>query len=131
MAMKLPAWTEPAVWAFVIGALGWWLVLAFGLGWMSAGAATKMSTHKAHDAVVAYATPVCLARFEQQPNVAAAWQKLKKADSWDRDDLLIKDGWVAEPGQKLEPEVANSIADTCVGKILALKTLGGEKISQK
>jgi len=131
MSMKMPSWTEPVVWALVIGALGWWLILAYGFGWMSAGTAAKITTQKAQDAVVAYATPVCVARFERQPNAASAWQTLKKTDEWNRSDLVVKDGWVAEPGQKLDSDSANAIADTCATKILALKTLGGVKLSLK
>lgn len=131
MSMKMPSWTEPVVWALVIGAVGWWLILAYAFGWMSAGAAAKMSTQKARDAVVAYATPVCMARFERQPNAVSAWQTLKKTDEWNQGDLVVKDGWVAEPGQKLDPDTANAIANTCATKILALKTLGGVKLSLK
>jgi len=129
--MKMPSWTEPAIWALVIGALGWWLILAYGFGWVSAGTAAKIATKKAQDAVVAYATPVCVARFEHQPNAVSAWHTLKKTDEWNQSDLVVKDGWVAEPNQKLDPNTASAIGDACATKILALKTLGGVKLSLK
>lgn len=129
--MKISGWTEPAFWGLLVGALGGWLILAFGFGWMSAGAATKMATQKAEDAVVAYATPACVARFERQPNAVAAWETLKKTDDWNRGDLVVKDGWVAEPSQKLDSGTANAVANTCATQILSLKTLAGEKLSLK
>ncbi len=131
MSMKMPSWTEPAIYAVLGGAAGWWLILMFGFGWMSAGAAAKMSTQKAHDAVVAYATPACVARFERQPNAVAAWETLKKTDEWSRGDLVVKDGWVAEPSQKLDSDTANAVASTCATKILALKTLAGVQLGLK
>ena len=131
MSMKFPVWTGPAAWGVAAGAIGWWLILASGFGWMSAGAATKMATQKAQDAVVAYATPACLARFEREPNAAIAWRGLQKTDSWSRNDLVVKDGWVGEPSQKLDSDTANAIADSCATQILSLKTLNGVKLSSE
>jgi hypothetical protein len=131
MSIKLPDWMRPAAWGVAAGALGWWLILASGFGWVSASGATKMATQQAQDAVVAYATPACVARFERQPNAAAAWQGLQKADSWNRNDLVVKDGWVGEPSQKLDSDIANAIADSCATQILALKTLNGVKLSSE
>ena len=131
MSMKMPGWTEPAIYGVLGGAVGWWLILALGFGWMSAGAAAKMSTQKAQDAVVAYATPACVARFERQPNAVAAWETFKKTDEWSRGDLVVKDGWVAEPSQKLDFNTANAVASTCATKILALKTLAGVQLGLK
>ena len=131
MSMKVPGWTEPAVWGVVVGVVGCWLILAYGFGWMSAAAAAKMSTQKAQDAVVAYATPVCVARFERQPNAVEAWKTLKKTDEWNQGDLVVKDGWVAEPSQKLDSNTANAVANSCATKILALKTLWGVQLSLK
>jgi len=131
MSAKFPSWTEPAVWAFVVGAVVSWAVLDHGLGWMSPATAAELATRKAQDAVVAYATPACVARFERQPNAIAAWKTLKKTDEWQRGDLVVKDGWVAEPSQKLDSDTASAIASTCATKILALKTLEGAKLSLK
>jgi len=128
--MKIPGWMAPGFWGIVIGALGGWLILASGFGWMSASAATKMAARKAQDAVVAYATPACVARFERQPNAAAAWAELKKTDDWNRSGVVVKDGWAAEPSQKLDSDTANAVAGACAEKIVALTTLGGVKLSQ-
>jgi len=98
---------------------------------MSAGNAAKMSSQKAQDAVVAYATPVCVARFEQQPNAVAAWQTLKKTEDWNRGDTIVKDGLVAEPNQKLDDGIANAVASNCAEKIMALKTIAGVQLDTK
>ena len=131
MPLKMPGWAEPAVWGLIVGVAGCWVLLARGFGWMSPVEAATLATQRANDAVVAYATPVCVARFEGQPNAVAAWKTLKKTDEWNRDDLLVKDGWVGEPGQKVAPDTGKIIADACSTQILALKTLDGVQLSSK
>ncbi len=91
----------------------------------------RCPTQKAQDAVVAYATPVCVARFEQQPNAVAAWQTLKKTEDWNRGDTIVKDGLVAEPDQKLDDNIANAVASNCAEKIMELKTLAGVQLDTK
>ncbi len=129
MPLKMPGWVEPAVWGLIAGVAGCWLLLAQGFGWMSPVEAARMATQKANDAVVSYATPVCVDRFEHQPNAVAAWEALKKTDDWSRSDLIAKQGWVGEPGQKLDADTTKTIADACSTKLLALKTLAGVQLS--
>jgi len=129
--MKVPSWIEPAIWSLVIGAIGTWVTLSFGFGWMSAGAAAKMAVKKSQEAVVAYATPVCVARFKRLPNAVSDWATLKKTEEWDRGGILEKDGLVSGPNQKLDPDTADAVANNCASKIIALKTLGGAQLSMK
>ena len=49
MSAKFPSWTEPAVWAFVVGAVVSWAVLDHGLGWMSPATAAELATRKAQE----------------------------------------------------------------------------------
>lgn len=129
--MEMPNWIKPAIWGVVVGALGWWIVLASVFGWKSPDAVTKISAQRTQDAIVAYATPACVARFEKQPNAVAAWETLNKTEHWMRSDLVMKEGWVAEPNQKLDPFVANAVASACAPEILALKTLAGVQLRPK
>lgn len=128
---QVPVWVKPAFWGVAMGAVGWWMILAFAFHWVSAGAAARMVTQKTQEAVVAYATPVCVARFEQQKNPVAAWNDLKKTEEWSRGDLIVKDGWIAEPNQKVDTETANAIADSCAARLMALQTLNGAKLGLK
>ncbi len=129
MPLKMPGWAEPALWGVIAGVVGCWLLLAQGFGWVSPVEAAHMATQKAHDALVSYATPACVDRFRHQPNAVTAWETLKKTDDWDRSDLIVKQGWVEGPGQKLDPDTEKAIADACSTKILALKTLSGVQLS--
>ncbi|MBI4089020.1 hypothetical protein HY415_02900 [Candidatus Kaiserbacteria bacterium] len=128
---KLPDWWEPAAWGLVVGAVvTCWSALSL-FGWVSAGTAAQMVAQAKQEAVVAYATPACVARFTRQPNARSAWEALNKTEVWDRRAVVVEGGWSAEPGQKLPVELANAISAKCVEQLLALKTLGGVKLNKK
>lgn len=128
--MQIPAWVKPTLWGVVGGALAWWAILAWGLGWISASAATNLAQQQAEAAVVAAVSPYCVARFEKQANAVAVWQKLKtSAANFNQDDFLVKGGWTALPGKKLDPSYANAVADNCATRLLALKQIGGAKLT--
>ena len=131
MSVKMPSWLEPAVWGLMAGIVGCWLLLSYGFGWMSPVEAGKLSDQKIQDALVAYATPACVSRFERQSNAVAAWETLKKTDDWSRGDLVVKDGWVTGHGQKLNSDTAKAVATSCATQILALKTLAGVQLGLK
>jgi hypothetical protein len=126
--VKIPAWTKPGAWGVVIGAAAWWIILAAGFGWMSAGSATHLAKNKAQAAVVAYATPICVARFERQSNAVVQWKALQKsANNFNQDSFLEnkKLGLIDQTGE----DTAEAIANACSTKLLALKTLDGVKLA--
>jgi len=131
MSVKMPSWAEPAAWGLIVGIVACWLLFAQGFGWMSPVAAESLSDQKVQDALVAYATPACVSRFERQPNAVAAWETLKKTDDYNRGDLVVKDGWVTGQGQKLNSDTAKAVATSCATQILALKTLAGVQLGLK
>jgi len=130
-SLKLPDWTEPATYSFVIGAIAWWIVLSLGFGWVSAGTAREMAAQKVQEAVVAVATPACVARFERQPNAASFWETLKKTDTWNQSEMVEEVGWIAEPGQKLPYDTSRAVSERCAEKILALTKFSGAKPGAK
>jgi hypothetical protein len=127
--MKIPSWVKPAFWGAVVGAAGWWAVLSWQFGWVSLGTADLMAQEQAQKAVVAYAAPACVARFERQPNAVAEWKTLKSTDTWSLTDAVRKAGWVGLPGQKLDSDLADAIANSCAPKILALTEINGVKLT--
>ena len=129
-AMKIPSWVKPSLWGVVVGAVAWWVVLAFGFGWVSAGTAKHLADNQVQTAVIAAATPYCIARFEQQPNAVARWQELKKSEKdYDQSDYIKKGGWAAVSGQTLDSDVTSAVADSCATKLLALTELNGVKLT--
>jgi hypothetical protein len=100
-------WVKPASWGIVCGA-----VVAIGIGfiwggWVTAGTADQMAATRAQAAVVQAFTPVCVAKAETQPKQLAA---LKAEDSWNRDDFVVKAGWVNNVKEQYRDGVAASCA---------------------
>ena len=124
--MKGLKWTQIS-WSFVLGVLALFVFLLW-LGWTSRGSAEQMAADQTKAAVVAYATPACVARFERQPNAVAAWKELKGIQGYNQGDAIEKGGWVAEPDQKLDSAISRTIASECASKVLELKTIGNEKL---
>lgn len=131
MEVTLPDWFQPTALGMIAGAAVWWIFLAMGLGWMSPDTAAQTSAKVSQAAVVAYATPVCVAKFASRPNAVADWHKLrsiKESYSW-ADFIEKQDGLIAEPAQKLSPDTSAAIATGCATEVLKLTSIGGVKLS--
>ena len=77
MNQKLMHWLQGAV----VGAIGWWAALAFGLGWNSSSTTTSLA-----DAEVAKALlPYCVASVLADPTASA---ELKTKAARDYDDVV-------------------------------------------
>jgi hypothetical protein len=128
--MKVPSWVKPGIWGVIVGALAWWAVLGYGFGWESAATAKERADDQTQTAVVAVATPDCVARFEKQANAVASWRALKKsADNYDQSDFMEKGGWVVLPKQTPDSDYTGAVADACASQLLALKQLNGTKLT--
>jgi GH24 family phage-related lysozyme (muramidase) len=69
-------------------------------GWVTGGTATKMAADAAAGASAQLAAADCIHRFENGPDASAQLTALKKAESYQRSDLLQKGGWATMPGSK-------------------------------
>lgn len=127
--MQIPSQVKPAFWGAVAGAI---ILAVVGFewgGWVTAGTAQQMASQKAQAAVVSTLLPYCVARFEQMPDAAAEWGKLKKTDSYDQSDFIEKAGVAGLPGSKLDSDTADALAGACASKLVAMKSLGVTKVS--
>ena len=109
--MKVPTYVEPAVWGVIGGAVA---AIAIGFwwgGWVTGGTAEKMAAASGQEATVLALTPLCVIKAEQQPDQMVL---LKKADSWNRGEIVIKAGWVANVNEKYRSAVASACATTVV-----------------
>ncbi len=92
------------------------MVIGFGWGgWVTGGTATKMAADAADGARVQLAAADCISRFNGGPDATAQLAALKKADNYDRADLIKKDGWATMPGSKNPVEGA---ADACAQQLV-------------
>ncbi len=118
MPSRLP-WLKPAVWGLVIGAVGAMIVGFSWLGWTLGSTAERVARERAEAAVTAALTPICVARFKQQPNATTKLAEFQKVSSWDQAEFLEKGGWATLPGSR-EPNPA--VARACAEALLAPKS---------
>ncbi|HEX9836179.1 MAG TPA: hypothetical protein VGB90_04950 [Alphaproteobacteria bacterium] len=96
--MNVPEWVKPGLYGAAVGAV----VLAVGGfswgGWVTGGTAERMAADKAREAIVTALVPICVEQAKQDPQVAQKLASIKKAQYYDRDDMIAKAGWATMPG---------------------------------
>jgi GH24 family phage-related lysozyme (muramidase) len=88
-------------------------------GWVTGGTATRMAADAAAGANAQMAAADCVIRFENSPDATAQLAALRKAESYNRSDLIEKGGWVTMPGSK---EPVEGAALICAQKLVNTKT---------
>jgi hypothetical protein len=109
--MKVPASVKPAVWGAIGGAIAAMIIGFVWGGWVTGGTAGRMAESSAETATVQALTPLCVAKAEQEPEQLVL---LKEESSYQRDDFVIKSGWVDNVNEKYRSAVAESCASTIV-----------------
>jgi hypothetical protein len=112
--MKSHPAIKPAVWGAFGGAVIMTIVGFWGLGWVLASKAEVMAQTRAEAATVAALAPICVAKFEAQPDVATKLAELKKASTWERGTLIEKGGWAMTPGTN---STNSAVANACAEKL--------------
>lgn len=79
-------------------------------GWVLGSTAAQAVSDADQAGIVRVLAPICADRFQHSADAGANLAALMKADSWDRDDIITKAGWVTFPGS--EPD--RKVADACV-----------------
>lgn len=110
--MKIPVETKPALWGIAGGAIAMAIVGFSWGGWVTGGKAETDATQRANAAVVVALAPVCVAKFQGAPEVAANLAALKKVDSWSQGDFVEKGGWATLPGSN-PPDQVSAVAKAC------------------
>lgn len=109
--MKMPVSLKPALWGAAGGAVAAIVVgFAWG-GWVTGGTAGRMVTTGAQAAIVQAFTPLCVAKAEQEPEQRVL---LKAAQRWQRQDFVVRAGWVATVSERYRRDVAEACATTIV-----------------
>jgi hypothetical protein len=97
--MKIHPSLKPGIWGAVIGAAAISVIGFTTLGWTRGSTAEQMAADRAETAVVGVLTPICVAKFEAQANVASKLVEFKKvSSSWDQRVFIEKGGWATMPG---------------------------------
>lgn len=109
-----PSKTE-AFWT-AVGAVAATLVIGFGFaGWVTGGSAETMASTAAMEARQKLATAICVAQFMEAKDAKARLAQLKKAEWYQRDEIVAGNGWATMPDRK-EPN--NVVAEMCATQLL-------------
>ncbi len=117
--MKMPVSVKPAVWGAIAGAIAAMIIGFVWGGWVTGGTAGRMAETSAETAIVQALTPLCVAKAEQEPEQLV---RLKEESSYQRDDFVVKAGWVDNVNEKYRSAVAETCASTVVEAMEAKPT---------
>jgi hypothetical protein len=109
--MKFPASTEPFLFGALAGAIALAIIGFNWGGWVTNGTAQQRASAYAEQAKVDLLTPICVARFQEDPNAKASLAALMAKDRWDQADYVTKGGWATIPGSAAEPN--RDVAEAC------------------
>jgi hypothetical protein len=111
-AMKIHQGVKPALWGAAAGAVAISIIGFSVMGWTLGSTAERLAVARSESAVVAVLSPICVDKFQQQANSAAALVAFKKAQSWDQRALIEKGGWAVTPGtDKTDSAVVGACAE--------------------
>ena len=106
---------KTGVWGAVGGAIITMIIgFAWG-GWVLGSNSLDMGEEMARNAVLDRLTPICIAQFNQDPEIDQKLKELKEIDSWKRGEYVREQGWATMPFEK-EPD--SRVSDRCTDLIL-------------
>jgi hypothetical protein len=83
-------------------------------GWVTGRTALRMAEASGEDAVTKRLAPMCVVRFDADPERAAKLREMTALNTWDQTQYVKRQGWATMPG---EQEPGTKVAEEC-GKLL-------------
>jgi hypothetical protein len=117
--MQIPVWLKPGLWGAVAGAIVVSTVGFSQLGWKTSTSANQLAQERADSAVIAVLVPFCVAKAQQDPNLATLAKFQTETSSYSRSDLVMKAGW-ATLGSEKSPD--NALARACSDRLHGMKS---------
>ncbi|CAP42978.1 hypothetical protein [Bordetella petrii] len=117
----MKAWSDykpsKTIWLWsCVGAAVLTMIVGFTAGgWVTQNTAAKQAEASTSAAVAQLAAGICVHRFMAAPDAQAKLAALKSADSWKRDSIIEKGGWVTFADAKAPVDGA---ADLCASKLM-------------
>jgi hypothetical protein len=110
--MQTPEWLQTGLYgAAALAVIGF----SWG-GWVTGGTARTMAADQSNADVVAALSLICVDQSKRDPQLAERIAAIKAASSWNRGDLVMKNGWATMPGTT---EGNSQVANDCADKIAA------------
>jgi hypothetical protein len=115
--MKTPAWLKPGLYGAACGAAALAVIGGFSWGgWVTGGTARTMAADQSRADVVTALSLICVDQSKRDPQLAERMAAIKAASSWNRGDLVMKNGWATMPGIT---EGTSQVAKDCADKSAA------------
>lgn len=115
--MNISPVIKPAAWGAVGGAVAL-AIVGFGWGgWTTSADAKQMANKQAEKAVVAVLAPICVERFQQQPDSSAKLAALKETSTYKQADFIKDGGWATMEGAN---QPAPGTARACANMLKSL-----------
>jgi hypothetical protein len=86
-------------------------------GWVTGGTALKMAEASGEEAVAKRLGPMCVVRFNADPDKDGKLKALKEASSYEKGDYVKKQGWATMPDEK---EAESRVAEECSKLLMQL-----------
>jgi hypothetical protein len=112
--MTTPEWLKPGLYGAACGAIALAVVGFNWGGWVTGTTARQMASEQSRTDVVAALTSICLDQSKRDPQLAERVVLLKAASSWERGDIVLKNGWATMPGTT---EGNRLVAIACADKV--------------
>lgn len=114
--MQTPEWLMPSLYGAACGAVALAVIGFSWGGWVTGGTARTMAAHQSKAEVVTALSLICVDQSKRDPQLAERVAAIKTASSWNRGDLVLKNGWATIPGTA---EGVSQVAKDCADKIAA------------
>jgi dienelactone hydrolase len=114
--MQAPEWLKSGLYGAACGAAALAVIGFSWGGWVTGGTARTMAANQSKAEVVTALSLICVDQSKRDPQLAERVAAIKTASSWNRGDLVLKNGWATMPGTA---EGNSQVAKDCADKIAA------------
>jgi alpha/beta superfamily hydrolase len=112
--MQAPEWLKPGLYGAACGAVALAVIGFSWGGWVTGGTARTMAADQSKAEVVTALSLICVDQSKRDPQLAERVALLKAASSYERGDLVMKNGWATMPGTT---EGNRLVAIACADKV--------------
>jgi hypothetical protein len=112
--MQTPAWLKPGLYGAACGAVALAVIGFSWGGWVTGGTARTMAADQSKAEVVTALSLICVDQSKRDPQLVERVALLKAASSYERGDLVMKNGWATMPGTT---EGNRLVAIACADKV--------------
>jgi hypothetical protein len=116
--VQIPQWVKPGFWGTVVGAAALTAVGFGQIGWRTASSSERIAQEQTDSAVVTALVPFCVAKAQQDTDVAKLEKLRKEESSYTRRGMVSDAGWATVLGTTVP---SRTLADACSDKLLAAK----------